>query len=88
MKSPTASSVSAAFRRAGWNPVSTRNREGLRVTNSVNGVRVCWDVDVDNGRAREVIQAVREEAQELGYVVGPLDGFAFYVLSKLPRAEV
>lgn len=75
MPTTTASSVSAALRRAGFRPAaaSDRNREGLRCTNRHSGsVRVSADLDRPSEAAR--LSADAEQALvELGYQVTRVD---------------
>lgn len=44
-KHPTAGSISAFLRRAGWRPGQLNGREGVQVVNSIHGahVRLLWD---------------------------------------------
>lgn len=65
---PSAATVSRILRTKGLNPVGTesRSREGIRVTRSLNGVRV-W-IDVDNrGEAIRLADDVRGILDETGY---------------------
>jgi hypothetical protein len=51
---PTASSISARLRRAGFNPLgsgTSRTREGLRVADGFVGVTVTADLDVERAAA-------------------------------------
>ena len=80
----TAPAISRQLRLAGFNPVSTRNREGLRVTSSVwpGRVRVCADVDSDRA-ARDLAIAARQALKGAGYTVQTTDSpAAFYVTGR------
>lgn len=83
----TAPSVSAALRRAGFRPSSTRNRQGIRVTASpVNGVRVAADLDSDRDAERMSADA-QAALTERGYVTERANAVAFYVTGKEARHE-
>lgn len=75
----TASSVSAALRRCGFQPSNDRRREGIRVTGSVrSGIRVAADLDSD-AEARRLSNDTQEALVELGYAVHRADTTSIYV---------
>lgn len=73
MSTISARSVSAALRRAGWLPIASRMREGIRVTGGLHGrvaVTADWDSPVTaERRAVDVAMTL----VELGYTAY-LDG--------------
>ena len=77
-----AAAVSAALRRAGFAPMGSanrRSREGLRVTQSGNRVRVCADLNSDR-EAADLAVAARQALKAAGYVLSLTDNpAAFYV---------
>jgi hypothetical protein len=75
----TANAVSAALRRCGFNPVSTRNREGIRVTGEPGRVRVVADLN-SPGEAIDLATAARGALIDDGFDATPIDeGAAFYI---------
>ncbi len=75
----TANAVSGALRRLGFNPVATRNREGIRVTGEPGRVRVVADLDAPVAALRLAAEA-REALIDDGYDATPVnDDAAFYV---------
>jgi hypothetical protein len=78
----SAAAVSAALRRAGFQPMgsaSRTSREGLRVTSSgSHQVRVCADLNSE-AAARRMAADARTALADGGYVVSGTDAHAFYV---------
>jgi hypothetical protein len=71
--------VSAALRRAGFNPVSpATQREGLKAKQSGSRVRVVADLDSDNA-ARRMADDAADALSTRGYTVSSITGGAFYV---------
>jgi hypothetical protein len=79
----SAAAISRKLRAAGFNPLgsgSSRNRQGLRVSSSVAGVRVV--ADLDNQRAAADMAADAREALAGSYDLTEVDGGAFYVTGR------
>jgi hypothetical protein len=77
----TAASVSAALRRAGFNPTGDRNREGLRVTQNFDGrVRVVADLD-SRGASADLAADAAAALRDGGYDVD-LREDAMYVIGR------
>jgi len=77
----TAPAVSAVLRRLGFQPMgsaSRTTREGLRVTESGNRVRVVADLNSDR-EAHDLAIAARQALIGAGYKVEVSDEAAFYV---------
>lgn len=88
--SASASAISAALRRCGLNPVSTRNREGLRCSLSgfAPNARVHVIADVDRAVDAERLSA--EAADVLAaarYIIERSCSEAFYVVSREAPAD-
>lgn len=82
----SAAAVSAALRRAGFNPLgsgTSRMREGLRVSTSVwpGSVRVSADLDSENAAERMAAEAQTALA-EAGYQVKPADSRSSFYVSR------
>lgn len=77
----TASSVSARLRRAGLNPLgsgTSRQREGLRVSQNTWGVRVV--ADLDSEREAQLMSELAEAALAAHrYVIRRTGSAGFYV---------
>jgi hypothetical protein len=79
----SAAAVSAALRRVGFNPLGSgtpRTREGIRVTGSLERVRVVADLDSERA-AVDLAIAARQALIGAGYSVDTSTGdpAAFYV---------
>lgn len=59
--------VSAFLRRKGWTP-TPRSREGVHVTQSLNGATIAVDFNSDR-RSREEVPFLRQALEEGGYIV-------------------
>lgn len=77
----TASAVSARLRRLGFNPVATRNREGIRVTGCWNSKAAKYDhqvrVTADAARLSTDAEAALKEA---GVRTERVNAEVFYVM--------
>lgn len=78
-----ASSISRQLATLGLRPVaaSDRSREGLRVTNATNRVRVSADLDRP-AEARDLAIAARQALIGAGFRVETTDEVAFYVVGR------
>lgn len=77
-----ATSISRQLRLLGFNPVaaSDRNRQGLRVTNSGERVRVSADLDIER-HAWQLSASARVALADAGLTIEPCDGASFYVVA-------
>lgn len=83
MTKTTAAAVSAALRRAGFNPLGSgtpTTREGIRVRGG-REVYVVADLDSDRAAAR-MAQDAREALTEAGYATADAGDASFYVTGK------
>ena len=83
----SASAVSRALRVGGLRPLPSGTpytREGLRVSRSLQRVRVVADLDSE-ARAAELATLAAAILSEAGYTIDPTDQpVAFYVTSRTP----